>query len=150
VMRNIFRAGYRVDFLASARTTVKTLPVATLREFLKQRIRWASKGTAYGDVSLIFLLALALIYAFNLALFLAPVWAWFGDLWRVAFASFLIKLGVDCFAVWHMTQQFGRTDLRRVFFVAELLQIFYVALTPLLAELLKLGKGYEWKGVNRK
>ncbi|MFN3561671.1 MAG: glycosyltransferase [Chloroherpetonaceae bacterium] len=150
VMRNIFRAGYRVDFLASERTTVKTLPVATIRNFLKQRIRWASKGTAYGDVSWLFLLALALIYAFNLALFLAPVWAWFGDLWRIAFASFLIKLGVDCFAVWQMTKPFRRTDLRRVFFVAELLQIFYVALTPLLAELLKLGKGYEWKGVNRK
>ncbi len=150
VMRNIFKAAYKVDFLLSERTLVKTMPVGSLHEFFKQRIRWASKGTAYGDVSFPFLLALALIYAFNLALLLSPVWVWFSGLWHVALASFLIKFSVDYLAIRRITRAFGRSDLRRVFLAAEFLQIVYVALTPLLAELLKLGNGYEWKGVNRK
>jgi cellulose synthase/poly-beta-1,6-N-acetylglucosamine synthase-like glycosyltransferase len=150
VMRNIFKIGYNVEFLATERATVKTVPVRTLRNFFKQRIRWASKGTAYGDVSFLFLLALALIYAFNLMLLLSPLWAWLSGLWHIAFASVLIKFSVDFLAIWHITKAFHRTALRRVFLAAEFLQIVYVALTPLLAELFKLGKGYEWKGVNRK
>ncbi len=150
VMRNIFKAAYKVDFLSSERTLVKTMPVGSLREFFKQRIRWASKGTAYGAVSFPFLLALALIYAFNLALLLSPIWAWLLGLWHVALTSFLIKFSVDYLAIRRITKAFKRTDLLRVFLAAEFLQILYVALTPLLAELLKLGKGYEWKGINRK
>lgn len=150
VMRNIFKAGYAVRFLMSERTTVKTSPVGTLSGFLKQRIRWASKGTAYGDVSLLFLLALALIYVFNLALLLSPIWAWLSGLWHIVLAAFLIKFSVDYLAIWHMTRAFHRTDLRRIFLTAEFLQIVYVSLAPLLAELFKLGKGYEWKGVRRK
>ncbi len=150
VMRKIFKAGYKVEFLQSERTVVKTMPVGSLHEFFKQRIRWASKGTAYGDVSFPFLLALALIYAFNLALLLSPVWAWLSGLWQIALASFFIKFGVDYLAIRRITKAFKRTDLLRVFLAAEFLQILYVALTPLLAELLKLGNGYEWKGINRK
>lgn len=150
VMRNIAKASYKVSFLFSERATVKTAPVGRLRAFFKQRIRWASKGTAYGDVSSLFLTALALIYAFNLALLISPIWAWVLDLWDVALAAFVIKFCVDYVAIWHITRAFHRTDLRRVFFVAEFLQILYVSLAPLLAELFKLGKGYEWKGVNRK
>lgn len=150
VMRNIFKAGYAVEFRLSERATVKTAPVGTLSGFLKQRIRWASKGTTYGDVSFTFLLVLILIYFFNLALFFAPIWAWLSGLWQIALAAFLIKFGADYLAIWQMTRTFHRTDLRRVFLAAELLQISYVSLTPLLAELFKLGRGYEWKGVQRK
>ncbi len=150
VMRKIFKAGYKVEFLQSERTVVKTKPVGNLREFFKQRIRWASKGTAYGDVSFLFLLALALIYVFNLALLFSPVWAWLSGLWQLALTSLLIKFSVDYLATRRITRAFGRSDLRRVFLAAEFLQILYVALTPLLAELLKLGNGYEWKGINRK
>ncbi len=150
VMRKIFKAGYKVEFLLSERMLVKTKPVGNLHEFFKQRIRWASKGTTYGDVSFLFLLALALIYAFNLALLLSPVWAWLSSLWHIALASLLIKFSVDYLAIRRITKAFKRADLLHVFLAAEFLQILYVALTPLLAELLKLGKGYEWKGINRK
>ncbi|MFQ3597249.1 MAG: glycosyltransferase [Chloroherpetonaceae bacterium] len=150
VMRNIFKAGYAVEFLLSEHATVKTAPVGTLSGFLKQRIRWASKGTAYGDVSFFFLIALVLIYAFNLALLLSPFWAWLWNLWHVALLAFIIKFSVDYLAVWRITRLFHRTDLRRAFLAAEFLQIGYVSLAPLLAELFKLGKGYEWKGVKRK
>ena len=150
VMRKIFKAGYKVEFFQSERTVVKTKPVGNLREFFKQRIRWASKGTAYGDVSFLFLLALALIYAFNLALLLSPIWAWLSGLWHIALTAFFIKFGVDYLAIRRITRAFRRTDLLRVFLAAEFLQLLYVALTPLLAELLKLGNGYEWKGINRK
>ncbi len=150
VMRNIFKAGYAVEFLLSERATVRTSPVGTLSGFLKQRIRWASKGTAYGDVSFAFLIVLILIYAFNLALLLSPLWAWLWNLWHIALLAFLIKFSVDYLAIRHMTRAFHRTDLLRVFLAAEFLQIGYVSLAPLLAELFKLGKGYEWKGVKRK
>lgn len=150
IMRNVFKAGYKVEFLASRRAIVRTKPVGAWRDFFKQRVRWASKGTNYGEVSFAFLLALALIYLFNLALFLSPLWIWLDGAWRWALTALTLKIGADWLAIVQMTRRFGRDDLRRAFWAAELLQISYVALAPLFAEALKLGKGYEWKGMNRK
>ncbi|MCS6988353.1 MAG: glycosyltransferase [Chloroherpetonaceae bacterium] len=150
VMRHIFKAGYKVEFLSSERATVKTNPVGDWRAFFKQRVRWASKGTNYGEVSAPFLLALALIYLFNLLLFVAPLWAWLGEAWRLAAFFFALKFGTDFLAIAEMTRRFEREDLRSAFLAAEFLQIAYVALAPPIAEILKLGKGYEWKGMNRK
>lgn len=56
----------RTGFLKSERAIVQTAPMPDIQQFLQQRIRWASKATAYKEWSI--KLILALVYSLNLLL----------------------------------------------------------------------------------
>ncbi|MBC8042446.1 MAG: glycosyltransferase [Rhizobacter sp.] len=147
VMRQIFRAGYKVIFNASPEAAVTTPGTGNLKAFLKQRIRWASKGTGYREISLGFVLTLALLYVFNLVVLLSPLWMWFGDAWILA-AGFAVavKCSVDFFSMRRIAVRFGKAKWMRYFFFAELLQLLYVSVCAPAAQLARISGGYTWKG----
>jgi len=55
-----------IGFLFSNSSIVQTLPMPTWKDFINQRIRWASKAGKYKDVKII--AVLVLVYLFNLLL----------------------------------------------------------------------------------
>lgn len=147
VMRKIFRAGkYRVKFHPALAATVYTSPTGNWRAFLSQRTRWASKGAGYGSVSALYFTALVSVFAFNLVMLVSPLWAWLYGQEVVALGAMTLKLAIDFFALRRITLFFGQRHLMRSFAAAELLQLIYVPLTPLLAQLSRLSGGYRWKG----
>jgi cellulose synthase/poly-beta-1,6-N-acetylglucosamine synthase-like glycosyltransferase len=67
----------RVLFLKSTEAIVETKPMNTLKEFINQRIRWASKADKYNDKRI--LPVLTIVYFFNLLLLLLPITALFSN-----------------------------------------------------------------------
>ena len=60
---------WKITYAASAETTVRSLPVLSVRELFQQRLRWASKGLTYQPSMLTFLFG---IYAYYLMLGAIP------------------------------------------------------------------------------
>ena len=117
-----------------------TRPVPTLRAFLNQRTRWASKSAHYRSPSLVFFLVS--VYFFYLLLFLSPVWIAVGIPSGWLALGFLLKWLPD-FAVVHKGAQLtGRKDLLPYFLLAQFFQIPYI----LWVGVKGLGGNYEWKG----
>lgn len=56
----------RVGYIFSGGSIVQTLPMPTWKDFINQRIRWASKAGKYKDVKIV--AVLVLVYLFNLAM----------------------------------------------------------------------------------
>jgi cellulose synthase/poly-beta-1,6-N-acetylglucosamine synthase-like glycosyltransferase len=120
---------------------VRTRPVSTLRQFLAQRIRWASKATIYDGLQIkFFLVATYLFYALlfasaplSLGGKMAP-----GILLPVALA----KMGMDWLVVRRGGELFLRNDLRKYFVLAEFLQIPYILYVGAMGTLGKV----DWKG----
>lgn len=96
LMRKINRAGYKVSLCHDPETIVFTKPASNLREFLRQRQRWASKGLHYESGSLI--LKLILIFLFYFLILLLPVLSILtGDinLLTAAAVMYLIKIAAE-------------------------------------------------------
>ncbi|MEO7444976.1 MAG: glycosyltransferase [Ferruginibacter sp.] len=137
----------RVKYLKSQDAIVDTEPVHTVKEFFRQRIRWASKSGKYADnnVSLVLLL----VYLLNVLLFLIPIaliilsfyipvlyfwWAWLGLL--------LFKTVAELFFLYPVARFFEQEKLLWYF---PLAQPFHVCYT-VIAGALGLFGSYEWKG----
>jgi len=135
-----YQTKWQVRFVAGD-AIVRTHPVSTLRQFLTQRIRWASKATIYKGLSIkFFLIATYLFYAL---LFAGLPLALAGKLSPgILLAAFLVKMGMDGCVVRRGAELFRRTDLLRYFFLAEFLQIPYILYVGALGTLGKV----EWKG----
>ncbi len=66
-----------VQFLFSPEAIVCTTPMTTWKDFLNQRIRWASKADKFEDKRII--VVLAFVYLFNLSFIIVPIaaiWQW--------------------------------------------------------------------------
>jgi cellulose synthase/poly-beta-1,6-N-acetylglucosamine synthase-like glycosyltransferase len=61
----------KIFFLKSKEVIVQTAPMKTLKDFLNQRIRWASKADKYDDKRIFGVLLL--VYLFNILLLILPV-----------------------------------------------------------------------------
>ncbi len=119
-----------------------THPVATLRQFLNQRTRWASKSAHYHSVSLVFFLVS--VYFFYLFLFLFPLWILLGVPPGWIGLGFLLKWLPDFAIVAKGARFTGRKDLLPYFLLAQFFQIPYI----LWVGAKGLRGNYEWKGRN--
>lgn len=118
------RTNWQIRFVPQ-NATVRTRPVATLRHFLRQRIRWASKATIYDGLQIKFFLVAT--YLFYTLLFAGLPLVLVGKLApNVLLLTLLAKMGMDWLVVRRGSELFGRRDLRKYFFLAELLQIPYI------------------------
>lgn len=61
---------WKIVFSADADSTVRSLPITTVRDLIQQRLRWASKGLTYRKSMLTFLLG---IYTYYLLLLSIPL-----------------------------------------------------------------------------
>ncbi|MFK7809507.1 MAG: glycosyltransferase [Saprospiraceae bacterium] len=132
----------QIYFLKNEKATVFTKAQSTLKSFVQQRIRWASKSSAYPQKGVT--LQLAIVYLFCLSLliniFLLP---FFGAAWVVLVLQVLTKAFVDFILLYNMTGFFDRGDLMKSFGIAQLMHILYIVGIGTMGNLVKR---YEWKG----
>lgn len=132
-----------LGFLKSRSATVLTTAKPTVKSFIYQRIRWASKTNSYSEflitaiLAAVFLLCCSIVFSALLIPFAGTT----------AVCLLLIQLSVKALmdflllkpaAVW-----FGRQELLKVFLPAFFGHILYIVVVGILANLVF---NYEWKG----
>ena len=131
----------KIMFLKSRDVIVQTKPAETLRDFMNQRIRWASKADKYTDKKII--AVLFLVYLLNVWIFILGISSFF---FIKAFCIFLIviiiKAIVELFFLYPVAKFFGKQKLLRWFVIAQPFHIIYTLVAGWLG---KFGS-YRWKG----
>ena len=139
-----------VHFLNAQNAIVQTAAVSNLKQFMQQRIRWASKADKYDDKRI--LPVLVLVYAFNVMMFIFPIIAIFNNyafsilntqysiltfwLWML-----FLKIVVEMIFLFPVAKFFG---LKKILWVFPFLQPFHIIYTIVAGWLSKFGK-YTWK-----
>ena len=132
-----------IGFVKNKAATIYTEAQPTLRAFINQRIRWASKSSDYEERFVTLQLALVFLFCVNIvvSLLLIPFWG------KTALVLFLIQIAikgvVDYRQLNEMSQFFYRSDLMTVFVPALFMHIAYIVVIGTLANVVK---SYEWKG----
>lgn len=139
-----------IKYLKSSGVIVQTQPMYTLKDFLNQRIRWASKADKYGDKRI--LAVLVLVYLFNVLLFILPVVAIFKNYhlsvskYQFSLIGFwglliLFKTLAELFFLYPVAKFFNKQSLLYIF---PLFQPFHILYTVIAGWLGKFGS-YHWK-----
>ncbi len=130
----------KLGYLFHKDAIVSTLPMPNWKQFINQRIRWASKGTHYQDKSIFWVLLL--VYLVNLSLLLLFVLGFFqGDLGQFFYLLFF-KTGVELFFLYPVSRFFDQTAELLYF---PLMQPVHICYTVIAGWLGKFGN-YQWKG----
>ena len=140
----------RVKFIKSPDAIVNTTPVRSVKEFLNQRIRWASKADKYDDKRIFFVLLL--VYIINVLLLALPVIALFDNPifsfleFKVSLVgAWLVLLVLKTFAellfLFPVSRFFGKQRLLLLF---PVMQPFHIVYTVIAGWLGKFGS-YNWK-----
>jgi hypothetical protein len=120
---------------------VQTQPSETLKDFMNQRIRWASKADKYTDRKIT--AVLLLVYVFNAWIFLMALCSFF---YLYAFYLFLllfiVKTIVELFFLFPVACFFKKQKLLWWFLPAQPFHIMYTLVAGWLG---KFGS-YTWKG----
>ena len=131
----------RVGYCLSREAVVETDPPHTLKGFLEQRVRWASKAAFYRGWRI--RLILLLVYLFNLAMlgymihcFLQPQ-EW-GRWLLLVFAKSMAEL----FFLWPVAQFFEKRRLLAWFLPLQPLHILYIVVSGFFGQM----GNYTWKG----
>lgn len=129
-------------FLKNVNATVLTTAKPTWREFWQQRIRWATKSTAYREVRITFVVAMVFFLCCNIALSFVLI-PFLG--WQMALL-FIIQLAIKLFWDYQLLgtacRYFQRRDLMRSFLPAQLLHLIYIIGIGVLGNVVKK---YQWK-----
>ncbi|MBC7535901.1 MAG: glycosyltransferase [Ferruginibacter sp.] len=140
----------RVMFLKSREAIVNTEPVKTIKDFLNQRIRWASKADKYDDKRIT--AVLAIVYLFNILLIVLPVLSAFLNvrfqIFNVHYSVLQIwillltcKTGAELFFLFPVASFFNKSRLLWLF---PIMQPFHIIYTVIAGWLGKFGS-YYWK-----
>lgn len=129
-----------VHFIKSKKAIVYTKPAQTFREFINQRVRWASKSKAYRDFDIVFT---ALIVAFiNLLLVASFVIGLFNvDFFKITLIIILIKSFADLCILIPISSFFKQTYLILLFPLLQIIYPFYIVITVILG----LTGNFVWK-----
>jgi len=133
-----------IAYIKQAGAAVRTTPKRSVRSFLNQRLRWATKTTSYQETQvtvvwgLVWLFSISIVLTGLLSVFYSPL-----------LGLFLLQLAAKVIADYvflrHIARFFGRHDLMRiwVFGAAVFLEIWYVVTVGVLGS---VKAKYEWKG----
>jgi cellulose synthase/poly-beta-1,6-N-acetylglucosamine synthase-like glycosyltransferase len=131
----------KIMFLKSSDVIVETKPAETLKDFMNQRIRWASKADRYTDKKIT--VVLLLVYLLNAWIFILGISSFF---FIKAFYIFLIaiilKTIVELIFLYPVAKFFGKQKLLCWFVPAQPFHILYTLGAGWLG---KFGS-YRWKG----
>jgi cellulose synthase/poly-beta-1,6-N-acetylglucosamine synthase-like glycosyltransferase len=148
-----------VLFLRSKEVIVQTQPVKSIKEFLNQRIRWASKADKYDDKRIF--VVLLLVYLFNCLLLVMPVVAIFKNikfniglypfslvfsLLELWFFLLIVKIVTELLFLFPVAKFFNKQSLLWLFPIMQPLHILYTVIAGWLG---KFGS-YKWKDRNVK
>ncbi len=137
---------HRVRFCSTPEAAVETDGIRTLRGFIQQRRRWASKGMHYPSTGLV--ASLAVVYLFHVVLVAAalalPFWPALLPAVGIAFA---LDLAAGVALGGQAAVHFGRANLLLWLLPTEILRLPYFVAIGIAGAF----GGYEWKGrrVNR-
>lgn len=135
------KTNYDIKFCMNRKAVVKTAPMSSLKEFLNQRKRWASKGLYYKNklliikLILIFLFYLSIIAQILLGVFYNEIFLYtllFTMLVKITSEYFVLKKGISLL--------FDKS-INNVFLLAEIMQIPYIILSGLMG----LFGNFRWK-----
>lgn len=131
----------KLGYLFCRGSIVTTAPMNDWKNFINQRIRWASKADKYDDKSIFW--TLALVYAVNVLLLVLFFWSFFIEhgLWNwliLIIAKTLIELSLMI-----PVAKFYGQEKMLVWF--PFMQPFHIAYTVIAGWLGKFGS-YQWKG----
>jgi len=133
-----------IAFLKNINAATYTTPKRTLCEFMRQRIRWATKTTNYPDKGVTLTWALIWLFCISIPINLlagifVPVLLYLG------LAQFAIKIVLDFIFLRSAAISFDRKDLVQmsVYIPSIFLELSYVIVIGLLGLFVK---NYEWKG----
>jgi cellulose synthase/poly-beta-1,6-N-acetylglucosamine synthase-like glycosyltransferase len=128
-------------YLKSEDAIVTTAPQPTWRDFISQRVRWASKSGKYSDARLTAILVL--VYLFNLwfvVLLLAGIAYPFCLV--IAGAILVVKTAAELFFLLPVARFFRRRSWIWLFALLQPLHIAYIVV----AGFLGFAGSYQWKG----
>jgi len=130
-----------IMFLKSKDVIVTTRAAESLKEFMNQRIRWASKADRYTDKKIT--AVLLLVYLLNAWLFITGLFSFFNLIAFYLFAGLLlIKTLVELFFLFPVARFFGKQQQLWWFLPAQPFHILYTLIAGWLG---KFGS-YQWKG----
>jgi poly-beta-1,6-N-acetyl-D-glucosamine synthase len=131
----------KIFYLKSKEAIVSTRPPQSWKEFIRQRVRWASKSGAYTDkkmiasLALVFFLDLDFLVLLVAGFFCIQYWVYFLGLW-------VLKSLVEYSFMIPVTNFFGRRYLLPWFFFLQPLHIIYIVFIGIRS---RFGS-YIWKG----
>ncbi|RYY62471.1 MAG: glycosyltransferase [Chitinophagaceae bacterium] len=131
----------KVKYLRAEEAIMFTSPQETLRSFINQRIRWASKATSYQEKNM--LPVLALVYFFNLlfpALIIAAFWN--PRCWLLAATLWVGKTIIEMPFYWSVSGFYRMRWSAALLFFFQPLHIVYTIVSGFLGQF----RTYEWKG----
>lgn len=130
-----------ICYLKDHEAIVATPAQPTWSSFLNQRIRWSSKADQYDDKKLT--LILALVYFFNVSLFVLGIGGFFDRRCWLALACLLIaKVAVELWFLVPVAAFYRKTKELAFFPLLQPLHILYIIMAGFLG---KFGS-YQWKG----
>lgn len=132
-----------INFLKNPDATVFTKAKPDWRSFLQQRIRWATKSSAYREWRITLILAMVFLLCCNILLSLLLI-PFFGFTMALVF---LLQIIIKSFFDYQLLNTaccfFKRVDLMRSFLPAQLLHIIYIIIIGFAGNFINT---YEWKG----
>ncbi|MFA4867072.1 MAG: glycosyltransferase [Pedobacter sp.] len=129
-----------IGFLKNEAAVVYTHPKATLKEFIQQRKRWASKSTRYKNRSIIVLGVC--IWLFNLSILVnLGVGVFSGFYFKLALVQLLAKMLVEFIFLYDVTSFAKRKNLLVMLPILNLMHILYIVYIGIAGN---SGK-YNWK-----
>lgn len=141
LMQKIAAQGkYDIRFCTATEAVVKTRPNANLKEFYRQRKRWASKSLHYQDKGLI--LQLVLIFLFYVSLALVPFGVLTHQVWLYAAVYAIAGKWLMEYLVLRqgIPLLYPRLDFL-TFFIAQIVHIPYIIISAISGAL----GNYQWK-----
>lgn len=130
----------QVEFIKSKESIVKTSSKTSFGNLLQQRIRWASKTTAYDSNFAKF--TSILVFVNSLLVCLAIVLGILGEIPPLyAGFIFLIKFNVDFILLFRTSKFFDQEEIMKSYFLSSLVHPFYTVLVVFLS----LKNKYTWK-----
>jgi biofilm PGA synthesis N-glycosyltransferase PgaC len=130
LMESYRENGKIITFLDSPSGMVQTHAPVSLKQFIRQRIRWTSKSPFYKQPSLIALSVL--VFLTNLVVGITFIMAFFfPGLWIIFLAMFIMKSIPDFFLLVLMARKRSKNGLLHLFLPVQLLYPFYVVVTGL-------------------
>lgn len=131
-------------YLKNRQAQTLTQAKPSVKTFLQQRIRWASKSSAYTNWQTLAILVLVWVFCLSILVDLLLIPYDYLFLFWFLF-KFIVKGFADFFFLGMMTLFFDRPQLMRAFIPSLFLHWWYIVVVGFLGN---FKKSYEWKGRN--
>ena len=131
-----------IYFLHSNKACVETPSESTLNKFIKQRIRWGTKNSAFKDWGMlyvlgsVFLFCLSIITNLYFSLFLGKTF------FIIMLLQVVVKTVTDFFYLKKLSLYFSKANLMKSFILSNLAHIAYITTIGVLSIFVK---NYTWK-----